>query len=60
MIANTPSPISYANPNMPQTVLNEDLIIQEFPLDIRPEKVRLSPATELFRTTQLPGFKKTD
>ena len=54
LIANTPSPISYSNPNMPQEVLDEDLVIQTFPLDIQPEKVRIAKASDFFQQTGVP------
>ncbi|NIM90442.1 MAG: insulinase family protein [Candidatus Aminicenantes bacterium] len=54
MVANTPSPITYANPNMPQEILEEDLVIQSFPLDIKPEKVKIATNTEFFQKTGLP------
>jgi len=54
IIANAPSPITYANPNMPARILEEDKIIQVFPLDFKPEKVRLAPATDFFQKAGLP------
>ncbi len=54
LIANTPSPISYANPNMPQHILDEDLVIQTFPLDIKPEKIRIAKASDFFQGTGIP------
>ncbi len=54
LVANTPSPIKYANPNMPKEVLEEDKIIQIFPLDIKPEKVRIAPAADFFQKAGLP------
>lgn len=54
LVANTPSPISYANPNMPEEILQEDLIYQEFPLDVRPEKVRIAPASAFFQRKGIP------
>lgn len=54
LVANTPSPISYANPNMPQSVLDEDLVIQTFPLDIQPEKIRIAKASDFFKRTGIP------
>ncbi len=57
LIANTPSPISYANPNMPQAVLDEDLVIQTFPLDVNPEKVRIAKASDFFQKTGIPKSK---
>jgi zinc protease len=54
MVSNTPSPITYANPNMPQEILEEDLVIQSYPLDVKPEKVKIAPNTEFFQKTGLP------
>lgn len=55
LIANTPSPIKYANPSMPEEILGEDLIYQTFPLDVKPEKVRIAPATAFFRSQGIPS-----
>jgi hypothetical protein len=54
LIANTPSPISYANPNMPQAILDEDLVIQTFPLNIQPDKIRIGKASDFFQKTGIP------
>lgn len=54
LVANTPSPISYANPNMPQAILDEDLVIQTFPLDIQPENIRIAKASDFFQKTGIP------
>jgi len=54
LVGNTPSPIAYANPSMPRAVLEEDTIIQEYRLDVRPESVRVIPAAEFFRKPGLP------
>ena len=54
LTSNAPSPIEYANPNMPEKILEEDLIIQVFHLDVRPEKVRIARATNFFKTNKLP------
>jgi zinc protease len=54
LIANTPSPISYANPNMPQKILDEDLVIQTFPFDIQQDKIRISKASDFFQKTGIP------
>ncbi len=54
LLANTPSPVSYANPNMPSAILEEDLIIQSFPLDVTPDKVRIVAAEHFFRGTGVP------
>jgi len=54
LVANAPSPITYANPNMPEKILEEDKIIQVFPLDFKPEKVRVAPATDFFQRAGVP------
>ena len=54
LVANTPSPISYANPNMPQKIMDEDLVIQTFPLDIQPEKIHIAKASNFFQKTGIP------
>jgi zinc protease len=54
LVANTPSPVTYANPNMPRSVLNEDLLIQGFPLNVAPENVRICSAADFF---QQPGLR---
>ena len=57
LVENTPSPIKYANPNMPKIVLEEDLIYQLFPLEVKPEKVKIALATEFFQKAGLPKSK---
>jgi len=57
IIANAPSPITYANPNMPEKILEEDKIIQVFPLDFKPEKVRVAPAADFFQKEGVPKSK---
>jgi zinc protease len=54
LVANIPSPITYANPNMPEEILEEDLIYQIFPLDIISEKVNIRNATSFFNRIGLP------
>ena len=54
LIANTPSPITYANPNMPPEILAEDLLIQEFPLDVKIDKVRVAAAANFFKRVEVP------
>lgn len=54
LVANTPSPIKYANPNMPEEILKEDLVYQVFQLDIKPEKVRIAPASDFFQKAGIP------
>ncbi len=49
LVSNAPSPITYANPNMPKSILDEDLIIQAYSLDVKPENVRIAPAASFFR-----------
>lgn len=57
LVANKLSPITYANPNMPKEVLEEDLLIQTFPLDVKLEKVSIAPAFEFFQKMGLPESK---
>lgn len=57
LAANTPSPITYANPNMPKEILDEDLIYQVYHLDVKPEKARTAPASEFFQKSGIPGNK---
>jgi zinc protease len=54
LVENASSPITYANPNMPQAVLDEDKIIQEYRLQVRPENIRVIPAGEFFKKPGLP------
>ncbi len=55
LTANAPSPVRYANPNMPKTVLDEDAVIQAYPLDVKAEAVRIAPAAEFFQKAGLPA-----
>ncbi len=55
LVENAPSPISYANPDMPRAVLDEDKIIQEYRLEVKPENVKVIPAGEFFQKPGLPG-----
>ncbi len=54
LVENAPSPITYANPNMPQAVLDEDKIIESYPLQVKPENVTVIPAAEFFKKPGLP------
>jgi zinc protease len=56
LIANTPSPISYAGPK-PQKILDEDMLYEVFPLDLKSGNVRIAPALEFFRK---PGVPKSE
>ena len=55
LLENTPSPITYANPNMPKEVLEEDKIYQSFPLEVRAENVKVIPAAEFFKKPGIPA-----
>ncbi len=55
LVSNKPSPIRYANPNMPAGVINEDTVIQIYSLDVQPENVRIVPAEEFFRRPGIPA-----
>lgn len=54
LVSNAPSPITYANPNMPPSILTEDLNIKAYPLEVRPENIRVIPASSFFRRAGLP------
>jgi len=54
LVNNTPSPISYANPNMPKEILEEDKIYQVFHLDVKPENVRIAQAISFFQKAGVP------
>ena len=55
LVSNAPSPINYANPNMPRAVLDEDAVIQVYPLEVRADAVRVAAAAEFFRKAGIPG-----
>ncbi|MDH7512097.1 MAG: pitrilysin family protein [Clostridiales bacterium] len=55
LLENTPSPITYANPNMPRHILEEDKIIQAYPLEIKAENIKVVPAAEFFKKPGVPG-----
>jgi zinc protease len=55
LTADAPSPVRYANPNMPKEVLDEDAIIQAFPLNVKIEAVRVAPAADFFKKRGLPA-----
>jgi hypothetical protein len=40
---------------MPKEVLDEDTVIQIFPLDVKAEKVRTAPAAEFFQKGGIPA-----
>ncbi|MEE9390097.1 MAG: pitrilysin family protein [Candidatus Aminicenantaceae bacterium] len=54
LVANTPSPIKYANPNMPEEILEEDEIYKVFILDIKAENVKIALATDFFQKQGVP------
>lgn len=53
LVANTPSPIIYAGPK-PQRILDEDMIYEVFPLEVRSGNVRIAPAMEFFAKAGIP------
>lgn len=55
LVENAPSPITYANPNMPKAVLDEDQVIQSYPLQVKPENVKVIPAADFFKKPGIPG-----
>ena len=55
VIADKPSPPKYSNRNMLKEVPDADIIIQVFPLEVRPRKARNAPAGEFFQNLGIPG-----
>ena len=53
LVNNTPSPITYAGAK-PDEVLEEDKVYQVFPLDVKPENVRIALATSFFQKRGVP------
>jgi len=47
LVADVKSPITYKTPK-PESVLTEDKEIEAFPINVRPEDVRIVPVSELF------------
>ncbi|MGH9944472.1 MAG: M16 family metallopeptidase [Pyrinomonadaceae bacterium] len=47
IVSNKPSPITYNSPK-PQTILDEDKLIEAYPLDARPEHVRVTAVERVF------------
>ncbi len=54
LVENAVSPITYANPDMPKAVLDEDKIIESYPLQVKTENVKVIPASEFFKKPGLP------
>jgi zinc protease len=48
IIANKPSPITYNSPK-PQTIMDEDKVIQTYPIDVKAENVRIVPVEQVFQ-----------
>jgi zinc protease len=47
ILANKPSPMTYNSPK-PQAILDEDKIIQVYPIDVRAEQIRITPVDQVF------------
>jgi zinc protease len=47
LIANTPSPIKYAS-EKPAAILEEDKLIERYPLAVKAEQVRIIPVKDVF------------
>ncbi len=54
LVADTPSPITYAGPK-PQEILDEDLIYEVFPLNVKSKNIRVVPASQFFQKTGIPN-----
>ncbi|MGD2294486.1 MAG: hypothetical protein PVF22_01445, partial [Candidatus Aminicenantes bacterium] len=53
LVADTPSPITYAGPK-PQEILDEDMIYEVFPLDVKSRKVWIAQFSDFFQTKGIP------
>ena len=53
LVADTPSPIAYAG-SKPQEILDEDMIYEVFPLNVKSENIRIVSATNFFQKSRLP------
>jgi zinc protease len=43
-----PSPMTYNSPK-PETILEEDKIVEKWPLHLRPEDIRIAPVDQVFQ-----------
>jgi zinc protease len=48
LLSEDPSPMTYNSPK-PDEVLEEDKIVEKFPLNLKPEDIEVKPATEIFQ-----------
>jgi zinc protease len=48
ILANKPSPITYNSPK-PQAIMDEDKVIEAYPIDVRAGQVRITPVEQVFR-----------
>ncbi|MDT7543638.1 MAG: zinc protease [Acidobacteriota bacterium] len=48
IVANRPSPITYNSPK-PQTIMDEDKIIQSYPLNVTADNIRIVPVEQVFQ-----------
>jgi zinc protease len=55
LLTNAVSPIKYANPNMAKEILDEDKIIEAYPLAVSADRLKIAPAAEFFQKRGIPG-----
>ncbi|MFN2482364.1 MAG: M16 family metallopeptidase [Pyrinomonadaceae bacterium] len=48
IVANKPSPITYNSPK-PQRIMDEDKVIQTYPIEVKAENVRIVPVDQVFQ-----------
>jgi zinc protease len=48
ILANKPSPITYNSPK-PQAIMDEDKVIEVYPIDVRAGQIRITPVEQVFR-----------
>ncbi|MFC2160094.1 M16 family metallopeptidase [Acidobacteriota bacterium] len=53
LVADTPSPITYAGPK-PQDILNEDMIYEIFPIRVKSKNIRVVRASQFFQKAGIP------
>lgn len=48
ILSNKPSPITYNSPK-PQEIVEEDKVIQSYPIEVKPDQVRIVPVEQVFQ-----------
>jgi zinc protease len=48
LLGNSPSPITYANPNVDESILAKDKIVSEYALQVHPDRFHMVPVGQMF------------